>query len=452
MGIKSFFAELKKRGLEWKTAKLTPEQVRSLPRRERTIVVDGCSLIAKICFQDALYGGRFVLMQSKTNSMVKKYTDFGFKLLVVVDGSLDKAKVGTWRKRRMEELRGLATLPEVFSKINAGGKKPSFFINTIGNLKSLAFELFRNAGCDVVMSAAEADIEVAQLCLERGCFGVLSDDSDLLGFGVPKLIQSGSVTFSKSFISFNYYSLDDVCKTLGVSKEYLPLVGTLVSNDFVPETTLKKFHDFVASEPSPKLGGPRVFSDVLTFLSKECRDGNLRRDNIREWVQSQKPFTPSTKEHIFRSLDQYVPKKRHELIREKGGLFCVNTITLWEYYQSEYGVTNEKMMIQILCDHGFFESPCNEAGMPVSVWEITKEMRHNLYELILGPIRETKPVITELSISPLLSGSTPERQPCDYALDFSFVDRKRISFRPNEPLRMFVFKFFFISLFSHSCG
>ena len=439
MGIKNLFSELKKRGLEWKSMRLTPEQVRALPPQRRTIVLDGCSLIGPICFVDGLYGGRYNFMQQKVNDMVKQYAQFGFKLLVVVDGSLDKAKLGTWMNRRMVELKELATLPQIFSKINSGGKIPRSFKLTMGGMKSLALELFRNAGCDVSMSAGEADREVAQLCLERGCYGVVSNDSDFLAFGVPMLIQSGSVTFQGKNMSFKCYSLNDVCETLGLTKDFLPLFGTLIGNDFVPLTELKRFHDSIASGPSPKLGGPRVFSDVLVFLSDERRAFRLRPDNIEEWVQSLSTLPPAAKKLILQSLNQYLPKKRLELISEKGGLFCANTLALWEYYQSEYGVTNEKLMIQILCDHGFYESPCTEMGMPVSVWEITREMRHRLYELILGPIRATKPVIQELSISPLLSGSTPGRKPCDHTLDFSFVDRERITFSPDQPLTMFVF-------------
>jgi len=59
-----------------------------------------------------------------------------------------------------------------------------------------------------------------------------------------------------------------------------------------------------------------------------------------------------------------------------------------------------------------------------------------LYELVLGPIRTKKPVITEMSVSPLRSGSTPGRKSLEYTPDFSFIQSHDISFAKDEPLRI----------------
>jgi len=232
MGVSGLFLELTKRGLHWKTMRMTADQIKALPARQRTIVVDGCAYASVLCFYDVVYGGCFRRMHSTANDIVKNFISLGFKLLVVVDGSLDKAKVSTWARRRRSELNRMAQYPKYITDLNAGVKSSKYAKAASGSvisIKSLLVELFKDAGCSVIMSAVEADREAAQLCITKGYFGVLSSDSDYLALGVPMLISSTSVSFSDNAVTFKYYSNADVCSALGVGRDFLPLFVSLCS-------------------------------------------------------------------------------------------------------------------------------------------------------------------------------------------------------------------------------
>ena len=95
-----------------------------------------------------------------------------------------------------------------------------------------------------------------------------------------------------------------------------------------------------------------------------------------------------------------------------------------------------KLLYQVVADRAVFESACMELGMPVSVWAITEELRHNLYDLVLAPIRDTAPCVKEVVISPLESCRSPSEP---YVPKFSFVDEFRVPVVPGEPIAMFVF-------------
>ena len=73
--------------------------------------------------------------------------------------------------------------------------------------------------------------------------------------------------------------------------------------------------------------------------------------------------------------------------------------------------------------------------MPVSVWAITEELRHNLYDLVLAPIRNEAPQIKEVVISPLET-CPPPTDP--YVPSFSFIDKFHVPVVPGEPIVMFV--------------
>ena len=221
-------------------------------------------------------------------------------------------------------------------------------------------------------------------------------------------------------------------------------LGTLTGNDFVNTSELKAFHDRIASSLPPIKQERSDLTIVQEYLTRECNEGRLRSDNISQWVQSQSSLSGKTKKGILQSLEQYSPKDRWLLIREKGGDFCVNTIKQWESLQTKFGVTTEKVLMQIICDHSVYESPCAELGMPVSAWEITEKLRHNLYDMVLAPIRDTKPAVIEVSVSPLRSGSTPNRKPFEYTPDFSFVDGHKLQWTPNQPIILFVFIVLFV--------
>lgn len=174
---------------------------------------------------------------------------------------------------------------------------------------------------------------------------------------------------------------------------------------------------------------------VLDFLIREVTEGRLNCSNTEEWLAALPFLSDKIKSGVRQSMQQYTVKTRSELILEKSGPFALKTLQFWESFQRTMHVPPQKVLIQILADHALYESQCMELGMPVSVWAITEELRHNLYDLVLAPIRNEAPQIKEVVISPLET-CPPPTDP--YVPSFSFIDKFHVPVVPGEPIVMFV--------------
>ena len=217
-------------------------------------------------------------------------------------------------------------------------------------------------------------------------------------------------------------------------------LGSLVGNDFVAQTQLARFHDKIAqadpeqAEEDAEESKQNIVADVVDFMAEECRTGKLRPSNVSEWLNHTPLLSLKVKEAVRKSLDQYRLVPRKQLLIQKGGQYAALLMQKWEHG----ACTPEKLLVQIVCDHVLYESPCLEVGMAVSVWEMTAAMRHNIYALLMAPIRHEHPVITELSISPLERGCTPGMQPVQVEPTYEFVEEHGLEVTPEKPIVMFV--------------
>lgn len=233
MGVQGLFKELNKRGLKARVFTAAPETMRVLPAAQRRIVVDACS-VAGFLYSRLFYGGNFVAMERQIQGFVSNFTGAGFRVTAVVDGALDLAKTGVWLQRRVREGQQMGKIHaeiEAFNRTHRSAPRASHAEATCtATWKSLVAELFVGAGCEVVMSPVEGDREAAAICLLDGCFGVVSDDSDMLVFGVPRVVRPNTIKCRSQRLTFEFFHADDVSKALGLPTPLLPLFALLSSN------------------------------------------------------------------------------------------------------------------------------------------------------------------------------------------------------------------------------
>lgn len=241
MGVHGLFKELERRGLRARRFAATPEAMRALRPEQRHLVLDACSVVGFACTR-LVYGGDYVRMQRMVQGYVRMFTGAGFRVTAVVDGALDVAKVGVWLQRRVRETRSIGSIHAVVDKVNTTHHFARHASDAEAacapTWKGLVAELFMGAGCTVVMSPVEADRDAAGLCVLHHGFGVVSQDSDMLVFGVPRVVRPDTVRHEKGCLTFEFFHAPDVSSALGIPASLIPL---FVPHSLTPSCLLPPF-------------------------------------------------------------------------------------------------------------------------------------------------------------------------------------------------------------------
>ncbi|XP_066976296.1 protein asteroid isoform X2 [Macrobrachium rosenbergii] len=170
----------------------------------------------------------------------------------------------------------------------------------------------RNMGVLILQADYEADDEIAAIARELGCI-VISEDTDFFMTDV-EFVRLSSVSYKsiskKKYIPCRRFNRDAFCDSTGVNKAHLPLLGTLLANDYVDREALAKFHKRAAIEMScykPKCGISRALTikSVIHWMAKRKnkalnqvleeavgKDWNLKKKVVRsiKGYTLQKPF------------------------------------------------------------------------------------------------------------------------------------------------------------------
>ncbi|KAL0575416.1 nucleotide-excision repair, DNA incision, 3'-to lesion [Marasmius crinis-equi] len=89
-------------------------------------------------------------------------------------------------------------------------------------------ELITQFGYYPVVTEREADCHLASLSQSGIINGVISEDSDLLGLGVNKVLRKSR---SAKELIYDVYSLDEIRKQTGLGQEGIILVALLTGDD-----------------------------------------------------------------------------------------------------------------------------------------------------------------------------------------------------------------------------
>lgn len=144
----------------------------------KTIIVDAGAGMLELFSHKSLVGD-FDALRRSVRQFVAQFAAVNVRLVVVIDGVVPLEKFGTWLSRRRKEVRAVAQL-NAACRGGAGERSKGFVWLPPAFSQTYLGQAFRDAGCDVVFSAVEADREVAGLALQLNAFGVLGYDSDYL--------------------------------------------------------------------------------------------------------------------------------------------------------------------------------------------------------------------------------------------------------------------------------
>ena len=206
-----------------------------------TIVVDGMALIRKMYTTDLewVVGGQYQDLLMNVKAFVQAFESCGLRLVVFIDGGVDDAKLSEWQSRRAKDLQ---KVEKVVAALARGEEPPSSAWMPPPNISKAVGGAFATHSCEVYYTAGEADRELASYCASKGCCGVLAKDSDFFVLPVAAYLNLDTLALYTSPPQCTVYRRDAVEAALALPSAFLPLLGSLVGNDFVPTHLLSDFH------------------------------------------------------------------------------------------------------------------------------------------------------------------------------------------------------------------
>lgn len=206
-----------------------------------TIVVDGMALIRKLYTPDLEWtcGGQYQELYLNVQAFVRTFSAHGLQLVVFLDGGVDDAKLSEWQSRRQKDLQ---KCQRVADALREGVEAPKAAWMPPPNISKAVGGAFSQHGCDVYYTAGEADRELASYCSSRSCAAVLAKDSDFFVLPVPAYLNLDTLQLHRSPPNVALYRREAVEAAMALPSPLLPLLGSLVGNDFVPTHLLSDFH------------------------------------------------------------------------------------------------------------------------------------------------------------------------------------------------------------------
>ena len=226
---------------ELAAASCSPETASSGPTPSRVIVVDGMALIRKMYTPELewVVGGQFQELWVHVADFVSRFTAHSLSLVLFFDGGVDEAKLGEWQTRRQADLR---KVERVIGHLSRGEPPPKSCWMPPPNISKIVGGAFAEQGCDVHYTAGEADREIASFCIHRRCAAVLGKDSDFIVLPVGTYLNLDTLQLHTRPERVTAYRRSAIEAALGLPSSLLPLLGSLVGNDYVPTQHLSRWH------------------------------------------------------------------------------------------------------------------------------------------------------------------------------------------------------------------
>ncbi|XP_028395554.1 protein asteroid homolog 1-like isoform X2 [Dendronephthya gigantea] len=226
--------------------------------QDTNLIIDGCGLYYYIYASNDLnmkYGGQYEQLQDKVREFVAKLRSNNVLPYVVIDGIMakDEKKFDTYLKRKQDCVKRMKAM---------WSSRSSTSDMVIPRLAQIAFvQVLEELGVKYAVADFEADCEIASLANELDA-PVMANDSDFYIFNVKGgYIPFQQYDFSGGNITVKKFKFRRFAKYLGIDPGMLPLLASLIGNDYVSDTVLQPFMAYL-QHPRAKIPA------IANFLSE----------------------------------------------------------------------------------------------------------------------------------------------------------------------------------------
>lgn len=261
------------------------------------LVIDGCSLACQLYIRsrcNSAFGGDYDKFAQTVEEFFSLLIKCNVTPIVIIDGGYEARKLKTVSQRMKSKLHNA----KVCNPVNQ---------NTASVFPLLMMESFKQTLKQLNVKFAqtdfEADYEIAATGRYLNC-PVLSYDSDFYIFDV-KYISFATLNLSPSkmkcdesvkyFLNCRIYVVQHLIDSFGgLDKSLLPLIATILGNDYVPAYIFKKIYNHVKLSKSKKISHQQKrIAAIFEWLRNETLESAVRkilnhlRKDHRKFVQSQ---------------------------------------------------------------------------------------------------------------------------------------------------------------------
>ena len=203
--------------------------------------------------------------------------NIGVRVVFFFDGVTPESQRVTWKERRQRKVNNVVKILKKLDNKSAvqakqlEGMLPSVVAATA------SFVAKYICGCDVHVSVSDCDVEMADYAWKEDCFAILSQDTDFVIMqGARHFLTVQELNLEK--MTTHAYSREGLLKFLGLEPQQLCLLASLLGNDIVPVSKLRKFHNRLKQAQK----GRELLHVVVDYIKKwnfnpSCDDEGLRK-------------------------------------------------------------------------------------------------------------------------------------------------------------------------------
>nr|XP_053630794.1 protein asteroid-like isoform X1 [Cherax quadricarinatus] len=242
------------------------------------IIIDGNNLARILYYEctgiNAAFGGDYDKYASFVEKHFESFQSCKVNPIVIMDGGkpLNKKKLKTTRERIQDQIN-------MCSRVDPKNQYKFKIFPCMG--RQVFVTTLQKMGITVLQTDFEADEEIARLSKILG-YTVLSNDSDFFMYGVPTVLLDSiircKIHIGKAkpprepfqYIACYHFNVDKFCKVTGMDRAHLPLLATLLGNDYIPKGRFSQFYTHLAKERQNSRGRNRQadIKNVITWIVK----------------------------------------------------------------------------------------------------------------------------------------------------------------------------------------
>jgi hypothetical protein len=358
-------------------------------RASNEIVLDGSGLLRRLYkgHLDWVRGGQFEAFRDFTAEFVNLLKDCGFTVTVIFDGAVEQAKRRVWLSRRRQEAKLVQRIfQHIVDQNDAGECEPpprSLWLTPISATWALR-KAFSYAGVKVLTSVGEADREIAEYCITNNCYGVLGLDSDFVIFNIPRYLLLNTLVLKRSKKpTVMCVERTRLLEGLSLKANHMPVLASLVGNDFVPRPKLAAFHRMLLGKPYYSKNEPLPpTKDIVPLVIQYLSD---KPDDLELVIENEPLLRGSLVDYIRQSVKQYSLTHIPESISMKHVPSPLQEPKIWNQILHKhrnsmiYHHTLSILSTRLINLGVVIENPKS-----VPSWKVCSDLMRRIYGIVLG--------------------------------------------------------------------
>ncbi|XP_053690968.1 uncharacterized protein LOC128739500 [Sabethes cyaneus] len=236
------------------------QEIRNHPSSTPLIVVDLKSLCGSISGADRpglLCGGRFELVYRQLDEFFGRLTTLGVKLVFVSDGPTRPSRFDCWMQRSDDRYNNCIKITDAIDR----GTNLDSLVENFGNIPANTYpfeEIARKHGTFRISIVSDCDQDVTTYATTQQALAVITNDTDFLIFDATWHVWVAGGLNMNEFTTY-VFNRNNLIRYLGLNRNQMPLLASLVGNDIVDYLELKRFHS--------RMGNPKKkFQNVANFI------------------------------------------------------------------------------------------------------------------------------------------------------------------------------------------